>query len=693
MKKTLTILIVLAVLLLAAVSASAADVFKFEQSRITIFEGETANIPLLREGNPEADGTLTYSTQSTKILAVSDDGTVTGLSKGNGKVTAKLKTEKRTYTAELTVTVTRKVSEVTVNEEKLTVCQPDDPMIAGLLTVETEDPVLLLLMGNNTLVNASCQPKDASNRKFAVEVTDPEMIKVQGENKNNLKPLKTGECDLRVYSVQNPEVGVQYHVLVLMPVNAIDIIAAEKIVPVGGSRQLGYAVQPDTASIQDVTWSSSDTRIATVDENGLVTGVKRGRVNIRATAADGSGKSRSIQIEVQQAPEAIQLNKAEVSVKVKHNVQLTPTVLPKDVNNKSVTWASSDESIATVSANGSVRGVKAGTCDIICISKVNPDVQAAARVTVIQPATSITFTQKEIAFEVLTEQYVSWVVGPDDVTDPSVKLTSNNTKVVTVDQEGRLYGVKAGTATVTAAATDGSGVRGTIKVKIIQPVTGVHMSSGKYSTDVDKSVTITAVLEPSDATDKTMTWYSEDETIATVKGSTNRPSVRGRAWGDTTVHGITNDGGYATSAQIHVGDYDTAVRIQELKIKNNKISIVLKNVSNMYVTKVYFRIACFTQYGEFVECTRYGDVEFNGSYSYELEPGAITAHGRFTFDDFVQPDLLCGIQMHIIGYRTDEGFTHSIAEEKQPYAEDYTPPFYDIPENDGTADQNSGDGI
>ncbi|MDO5436325.1 MAG: Ig-like domain-containing protein, partial [Clostridia bacterium] len=655
------------------------------------FEGETANVPLLREGNPEADGTLTYSAQSSKILAVSDDGTITGLSKGSGKVTAKLKTEKRTYTATLTVNVARRVSEVVVNEEKLTVCQPDDPLIAGLLTVETEDPVLLLLMGSNTVVNATCQPKDASDRKYGIEVTDPEMIQVQGTNKNTLKPLQTGECDLRVYSVQNPEIGVQYHALILMPVNSIDIIAAEKIVPVGGSRQLAYAVQPDDASIQEVTWSSSDTRIATVDENGLVTGVKRGRVNIRATAVDGSGKSRSMQIEVQQTPTEIKLNKTEVSVKVKHNTQLTPTVLPKEVNNKSVTWASSDESIATVSSNGSVRGVKAGTCDIICISKSDPDVQAVARVTVIQPATSVAFTEKSVSLEVLTERYVSWTVGPDDVTDPSVKLTSSNTKVVTVDQDGRLYGVKAGTATVTATTTDGSNVRGTIKVTVIQPVTGVHMSSSKYSTDVDKSVTITAVLEPSDATDKTMTWYSEDESIATVHGTTNRPYVRGHAWGDTTVHGITNDGGYATSVQIHVGDYDTAVRIRELKIKNNKISIELKNVSNMYITKVYFRIACFTQYGEMVECTRYGDVEFNGSYSYELEPGGITAHGRFTFDDFVQPELLCGIQMHIIGYRTDEGITHSIDEEKQPYAEDYTSPFYDVPESDDPVYWDSSD--
>ncbi len=121
----------------------------------------------------------------------------------------------------------------------------------------------------------------------------------------------------------------------------------------------------------DVTWKSSDVKTAAVDASGLVTGLKKGKVTITATAVDGSGKKAVCEVIIAYLTKEVQIN-GEETVKSGKKIKLTATVLPETTSNKKLDWTTSDKTIATVEVNGTVTAKKVSeeqTVTIIATSK------------------------------------------------------------------------------------------------------------------------------------------------------------------------------------------------------------------------------------------------------------------------------------------------------------------------------------
>lgn len=691
MKKRLVLVLTL-VLCCLALPALADNVCKFDRTVTTLFEGETLQTQLILEGEP-ATGTVTYTSNATHNGVVDENGLVTGVSKGYATITATVKTEKRTFKATIQLNVLRKVQEITVKEDKLNILPSTDPLIApllgeaaqpsqgdGLITpaAPAEEKVLVLRLGRNQSVQASCSPNDANNRQFTLTSSDETIVRV---NSNNLQPKSAGECTITVASKQNPEVNVTYRTIVVQPVTRVQLSAPAKSTYVGKTLQLTPAYSPENASIKGVSWASSNTKVATVDENGLVTGVSRGIATIKATAIDGSGRNANFSVTVQQQPTAITLNEMNFVVNMGSHKTLKATVQPNNTNNKKVVWSSSDESIAKVNSSGRVTPVSVGSCTITCQSVDFPEVSASATVNVHQLVTKIVFAEKEVAFDVNTSLQVFWEVSPQTATNPAVTFSTNKESIATVDENGLITGHKRGECYITAKAVDGSNKSARIKVIVMQPVEGVHMKNDTLNVGVAESIRATAVLEPSDASNTNMTWVSADTSIATVKGTNTRPSIRGQRWGTTTITGTTEDGGFTTSATVKVGNYDKALKITDLYLSDNKIKIVVNNESNMNITRFYYTICCYDWQDEPIVCHENGGTSFDGSYRYTLYEGDNTTHGRFHFGDFVQPETsIARVTMQITGYSTDEGYFRDINESRQVVFEYKTSEFVGKPE-------------
>lgn len=132
----------------------------------------------------------------------------------------------------------------------------------------------------------------------------------------------------------------------------------------GDSETLVATVKPDDATDKTVTWSSSDASIATVDNNGKVTAVKEGFATITAKAGEKSATcSVTVNKEVIDVTE-VTLNKTELTLKEGDSETLIATVKPDNASNKTVTWKSSDESIATVDTSGKVSAIKTGVATV-----------------------------------------------------------------------------------------------------------------------------------------------------------------------------------------------------------------------------------------------------------------------------------------------------------------------------------------
>ncbi len=139
----------------------------------------------------------------------------------------------------------------------------------------------------------------------------------------------------------------------------------------GETEQLTATVLPDNATNKTVIWSSSDKSIATVNDKGLVTAVKKGTTTITVTTKDGNKTATcnvTVKAKVIHVTE-VKLNKTAITKTVDEIEQLTATVLPENATNKTVTWSSSNEAIVIVDAAGKVTTVEKGTATITVTTK------------------------------------------------------------------------------------------------------------------------------------------------------------------------------------------------------------------------------------------------------------------------------------------------------------------------------------
>jgi uncharacterized protein YjdB len=205
-------------------------------------------------------------------------------------------------------------------------------------------------------------------------------------------------------------------------VNKSDV-AIEK----GKTLTLTSTVYPTTLTDKSVTWKSSDEAVATVTSDGLVTSVKTGIATITCTSV-ATGLSASCTVTVGK----INLSKSKATIEKGNTLTLTATVYPSTLTDKSVTWKSSDETVATVTEDGMVTGVKAGTATITCTSNVT-GLSATCKVTI--TATSGTRSLSGDDDDELTDiddmDMDPAVVEPFDVYDLSGRKVLN--KVTSLD--------------------------------------------------------------------------------------------------------------------------------------------------------------------------------------------------------------------------------------------------------------------
>ncbi len=664
LKKTLSLLLLL-MLVGLALPAFAAGPVSFDKSVSSVFEGETAQT-ILNIGDEAASGVVTYTSSDKRIATVDAAGVVTGIKKGQVQITATVKTDKKSYRASLNFSVYRRAEAIEVKAGKLTPFSADDPLISGLLAEPTTLPVLALPLKSSVELRTTVEPATASNRRVVITSSNPDVLQVKG---STLTAKAAGEADLTVANELSPEVSVSYHVLVVTPVKKLTFSEKMYTVAVGGQKQLSVTADPQEASIPAVTWKSADEQTATVDENGLVSGLKKGTAQITATAVDGSGVRATVTVKVAQMATGVALNKAELTIDVGARQQLIATVTPANTNDKTVIWSSSDEKVATVNQAGRITAVGVGDCDIVCVSETTDTARASARVHVQQPVTKISFAGSPSEVYLGKALTVVWTVEPANATNPAVTLSSSDKRILTVDEYGVVTPVKRGEAYVIATATDGSGKRGRLLVKVLQPVEGVHMENRVAYVSLGETASARAVLEPRNADNHNMSWVSADPSVASVSGEKIVAKIHGEARGETVVTGITQDGGFNASLIVRVGDWDRALRLRNVTIDGRgNVLITVRNDSDLTITRVTATVEFFDESGEPLAVnTKDGSNKVNAIYRRTLSPGRNSSESDWNFVNYEQPANGFGsFKVTVVSYVIDKDWTKNIRQRYRP---------------------------
>ncbi|MCB2287247.1 Ig-like domain-containing protein [Clostridium algidicarnis] len=223
----------------------------------------------------------------------------------------------------------------------------------------------------------------------------------------------------------------------------------------GETDKLQATVNPSDASNKAVTWKSSDNSILTVDANGTVTAVNKGTAIITVTTVDGN-KTASCTFTVNSI-KSVSLNKTTSSLTVGETDTLLATINPANAKNKAVTWKSSDDSILTVDAKGTVTAINEGTA-IITVTTVDENKTASCSFTVnpIKNVSSVSLNKTTSDLIVGQTDTLLATVNPKDATNKDVKWKSSDDSILTVDTNGTVTAINQGTAIITVTTVDGS---------------------------------------------------------------------------------------------------------------------------------------------------------------------------------------------------------------------------------------------
>ena len=415
---------------------------------------------------------------------------VTAVAKGVVTITAAAGDKK----AECCVTVKKAVESVTLDKTDAT-----------------------LKVGETVALKATVTPADATDKTVAWTSSDTEVAKVDATGK--VTAVAPGEAVITATAGDNKTAVCK--VTVKMGVESVRIGKAEAIEKVGDADNLKATVIPDGAIVTTVTWTSNNSKVATVDQSGKVTAVAAGEAIITATA---DGKSAACNVTVKQGVESVSFKRHEVTIETGKTLTLVATISPDDAIVTTATWSSSDTKVATVE-NGKITAVGAGEAVITATADGKSD---SCTVTVKSSVSKVTLDPTEASIEKGKTLQLTATVSPEDAIATTVTWTSSNSKVASVDATGMVTAVEGGVATITATSTANATIKASCKVTVTVPVTGLEVqdenlqpleSGAEIDIFTGNTYDLTAKVLPANATDNTVAWTSSNETVATVDGA------------------------------------------------------------------------------------------------------------------------------------------------------------------------------
>lgn len=232
---------------------------------------------------------------------------------------------------------------------------------------------------------------------------------------------------------------------------SIRINVSQVTIQSGGQYQLSAIIMPSNSS-KTLKWSSSNNSVASVNNNGLVTGRNSGTATITCTTTDGSNLSASCTVTVAQLISSISMQ-GNLEIYTGNSQRLSVTITPSNATGKALKWSSSNNNVASVN-DGVVTGIAPGTATVTCVTTDGSKKSASCTVVVKQGVTGITLNKTNITLGVGNSAQLTASVHPSNASNKSVSWSSSNNGVASVDNSGRVTGNGVGTATITCRNGD-----------------------------------------------------------------------------------------------------------------------------------------------------------------------------------------------------------------------------------------------
>lgn len=496
-------------------------------------EGDLTKLTVTITPSDATNKAVTFKSDNPNVIAVDSQGNIMAVGVGTAKIT--VTAVDGGWSASVTITV--KAAGPTA--------------VTG---VKLDKTSLDMAVGETVKLTAIVEPSDADNKGVNWKSSATDVATV--DNNGNVKAVKAGTATITV-TTNDGEKTATCQVTVNaahVPVTGVTLNKTSLTLTKGSNETLVATVAPGDASNKNVTWKSSNTNVATVDDNGKVTALIVGTATITVTTDEGN-KTASCTVTVNAATvnvpvTGVSLNPPLIWDIVGETHQLTATVSPSNATNKSVTWSSSNTSVATVSSTGLVTLKSKGSAKIT-VTTVDGGFTATISVQVESAVTGVTLNRTSLSMHPGDEATLTATIQPADAFNQTVTWTSSDPTVASVNNSGKVIAKKEGTTDITVTTQEG-GKTATCRVTVTTGtvhVTGVTLDATSIGIQVGQSVTLHPTVQPSNATNKNVSWHSSDASVATVDSN---GKVTGKKAGTTTITVTTQDQGLKATCNVTV---------------------------------------------------------------------------------------------------------------------------------------------
>ena len=414
------------------------------KTSLTVNKGATSTLSATAGPSDANNKTVKWTTSDSSVATVSSAGEVKGVKRGTATITATA-ADGSGKKATCSVTVKQPVTSLTLNKTALT-----------------------LNNGKTATLTATVGPSNANNKTVKWTTSNSAVATVSSTGV--VKGLKRGTATITATAADGSGKKAACKVTVTKLVTSLTLNKTVLPLQPKKTEKLTATVSPSDADNKTVKWTTSNSAVATVNSNGKVTAKGKGTAIIKATAADGSGENATCKVTVvtpKRSVSSVKLNKTSLTMQVGKTQTLSVTVKPTNADIRNVIWTSSNTKVATVDSKGKVKAIGKGTATITATAADGSGKNAACKVTVVKKiVTGVTIKCKANTVKVKKTLTLTATVKPTNADINGVTWKSSNTKVATVDSNGKVCGIKKGTVTITATAKDGSGKKDTMKVTV-----------------------------------------------------------------------------------------------------------------------------------------------------------------------------------------------------------------------------------
>ncbi len=440
---------------------------------------------------------VTYSSSDEKILTVTSEGKVTGVTSG-----------KATITITSVDGVTKEIEfESYIYVENVIVENLDSYVIKNKTSINLADKVSVL-------------PADASNKTLTYTSSDESILTVTTDGV--VTGVTSGKAKIIISSVDNKSAEVEFESYISVTDITTDLDSF--VIKDKASIDLNekFKVSPLDSTNKTLSFSSSDTSIFKISDDGILTPVTSGKATVTVTASDGVLKT--FEFESYISATSIDVSLEKYTYELGDTIELAKylTVMPSDSTNKTLTYTIDNTEIASVSETGLITTLKTGSFKVTI---TQADINKELEFKVIVSVTGIEKTNLDALNTVIekgnTLNISSYFnVLPSNSTNQNVTYSVSDETISSVTEAGVITGLNKGTFTLTVTTVDGD-FKTSFDLEVYVTVTDVYVEVPENTTfKVNDTYQIKAHVLPEDANVQTLSYY-----IPTTKASVNQSGL------------------------------------------------------------------------------------------------------------------------------------------------------------------------